>query len=142
MEEKMNISPGDWKEGLVSGVLAGAVWGWTALIVNRLTGAFPFEESLLHEVVLFVIGGAVFGVVVSGFMVLTSDVLPFKRLLPKAILLSTVLWLLMRTAGVALSVMDPLRYHPEMEQALQGFVLALIMGCLIGLFSKKRLTAV
>ena len=135
----MDISTREWKDGIGAGALAGIVWGWIALATNRATGAFTFEEGLFYEISTFAVGGAVLGVVVGGFLVLARDLLPFKRLLAKAIFVSTSIWLLLRTAGVALSLMNPYRYHPAMDEALQGFLLSIVMGGLIGLLWERRL---
>ncbi|VAW34992.1 hypothetical protein MNBD_DELTA02-898 [hydrothermal vent metagenome] len=134
----MEINIDDWKRGVRAGILAGIAWGWIALATNWLTGAFPLEEGLVYELISFAIGGAIFGTVVGGFLVFGRDLLPFKRLLPKAVLLSTLLWLILRTAGAVLSMNDPNRYHPALDETLQGLVLAITMGGLTWLFWGKR----
>ena len=57
----------DLKKGIMLGALAGIIWGWIALSVNAVTGAFQFENTLLHLLIIFAAGGAIFGIIVSGF---------------------------------------------------------------------------
>jgi len=122
----------DWKRGITLGVLAGIVWGWVAMAVNAVSGAFAFENSLMHNLISFAIGGAVFGIVVNGFLGLLQRLLPFKSILLNAILLSIVFWLMLRIGGAMLSSVEPDRYHIITAQSIQGFVLAIIMGFILG----------
>ena len=122
----------DWKRGITLGVLAGIVWGWVAMAVNVVSGAFAFENSLMHNLISFAIGGAVFGIVVNGFLGLLQRLLPFKSILLNAILLSIVFWLMLRIGGAMLSSVEPDRYHIITAQSIQGFVLAIIMGFILG----------
>ena len=128
-------------KGIVSGVVAGIVWGWISMVVNSISGAFPFEHSFFFNVVIFSISGAIFGVIVSEFLVLIGERLPFKRILPKAIMVSTSFWLLLRSGGIVLSIMMPDRYHPEIPQAIQGFFLSVILGVLVSLLWDKETKA-
>src|SRR3972149_8033038 len=77
----------DWKRGITLGVLAGIVWGWVATAVNAVRGAFAFENSLMHNLISFAIGGAVFCIVVNRFLGLLQRLLPFKSILFNAVLL-------------------------------------------------------
>ena len=122
----------DWKRGITLGVLAGIVWGWVAMAVNAVSGAFAFENSLMHNLISFAIGGAVFGIVVNGFLGLLQRLLPFKSILLNAVLLSVVFWLMLRIGGAMLSSVEPDRYHIITAQSIQGFVLAIIMGFILG----------
>jgi len=122
----------DWKKGIMLGAIAGIVWGWIALAVNAATGAFPFENTLLHLLIIFAAGGAIFGIIVSGFLSLLKERLPFKNIFIKAVMVSLVLWIILRGGGTILSSIEPDRYHPETAQSIQGFILALIMGCILG----------
>ena len=65
-------------------------------------------------------------------MAVSQERLPFKRPFPKAVLLSTSLWLILRTGGFFLSLTNPERYHPAIDEAIQGLVLAVILGCILG----------
>jgi len=132
MEVFMHFQSIDWKKGIMLGALAGIIWGWVSLAVNAATGAFEFENTLLHNLIAFTAGGAVFGIVVSGFLSLLKERLPFKNIFLKAILVSLVLWIILKGGGTLLSLIEEERYHPVTAQSVQGFVLAIIMGCILG----------
>src|SRR3972149_6314040 len=134
----MHFQSIDWKKGIILGGVAGVLWGWVALAVNAMSGVFTFENSLLHNLIGFAIGGIIFCIVVCGFMRLFHEWLPFKNILLNAILLSSVLWLLLRIGGVMLSSVEPDRYHLITAQSVQGFVLAVIMGCILGFLWKIK----
>jgi hypothetical protein len=127
----------DWKRGVVAGLVAGILWGWLAMAVNSFTGAFPLWEGLLFNLTTFAIGGAVFGIVVGGFLVIARDILPFRSLLPKAVMVSVCLWVVLRIGGTLLSGIAPWRYHTVLTQTVQGFFLAILMGLLLGVLWKK-----
>ncbi len=132
---------GNLIKGICLGILSGIVWGWVSILVNYITGVFPFEESLLKEVITFSFGGAIFGMVIGGFMSLIGDRLPFKSLLPNAIFISMAVWLVLRIGGVLLSYNDPGRFQPDAAQTLQGFMLAIVLGLILTTFwniGKKR----
>ena len=122
----------DWKRGIMLGAVAGIIWGWVAMAVNAVSGAFAFENSLMHNLISFAVGGAVFGIVVNRFLGLLQRLLPFKSILLNAILLSIVFWLMLRIGGAMLSSVEPDRYHIITAQSIQGFVLAIIMGFILG----------
>ena len=128
----------DWKKGIILGAVAGIAWGWIAMTVNAISGAFPFESSLVHNLTIFAMGGAIFGIIVSGFLSLLKEWLPFRNIFLKTILLSTALWLILRIGGIILSSINPDRYHPNMPQTIQGFILAVIMGGLLGFLWKIK----
>ena len=128
----------DWKRGIMLGAMAGGIWGWVAMAVNVATGAFEFENTLLHNLIVFAAGGAIFGIVVSGFLSLLKERLPFKNIFLKATLLSSVLWIMLKVGGSLLSSVEPERYHPITAQSIQGFVLAIIMGGLLGFLWKIK----
>ncbi len=125
-------------KGVISGVVAGIVWGWISLVVNSISGAFPFEHTFIFNLMIFSISGAIFGIIVAGFLNLIGQLLPFKKIMLKAILVSTSFWLLLRSGGIVLSIMMPDRYHPEIPQAIQGFFLSVILGVLVSLFWDKK----
>jgi len=54
--------------------------------INPVTGIFPFESTFAHNLMSFTFGGAVFGVVAGGLMAVVGPVLPFRRTVPKAVL--------------------------------------------------------
>ena len=126
----------DWKRSIILGVIAGVTWGWIAIVINTISGAFPFEATLLQRLVIFAAGGAIFGIVVNGFLSLLHPLLPFKRTYSKAVFLSVCLWLILRLGGAVLSMVDGERYHQVNSQTIQGLVLAVMMGGLLGLLSK------
>lgn len=128
----MSMEHVDLKKGIMLGALAGIIWGWIALSVNAVTGAFQFENTLLHLLIIFAAGGAIFGIIVSGFLSLLKERLPFQNILLKAVVVSLGLWIILRGGGAILSSIVPDRYHPETAQTIQGFILALIMGCILG----------
>lgn len=127
-----------WKKGIGSGILAGIAWGWLAVAFNTISGVFPFENSLLYNLVTASIGGAIYGIVVGCFLTLTYSWLPFKGSFQKAVFLTTCIWLILRSGGALLSLVNPDRFHPVMLETLQGFVLAVIMGCILGGLWKRQ----
>ncbi len=127
------------KDALWMGVIAGVLWGWTALGADYITGAFRIESTVAHNLAAFTIGGALLGVVTGGLLFLVGGYLPFKGRLIKAVIVSLGLWLLLRLGGTLLSGMDHHRYHQEVSQTVQGFVLAAVMGLFLGLLWKKKL---
>lgn len=126
-----------WKQAILAGVTAGIIWGWVSMAANSFTGIFPFESSFAHNLVSFTFGGAIFGIVAGGLLVVAAPILPFKRTMPKAVLVCGSLWVILRLGGALLSVMDAHRYHVLAPEMLQGFALALVLGTLLG-FTWKR----
>lgn len=123
-------------------VAAGFIWGCIAMTVNSISGAFIFESGFPHNLATFTIGGIVFGFVVAGFLSILRTRLPFKRALPKAVLVSASIWVLLRAGGAVLSNMEPERYHMITPQTIQGFSLAVILGAILGILWDKALPAV
>ncbi len=128
-----------WNDSIITGALTGIIWGLVAMAANSVTGIFPFEASFAHNIIAFTFGGVVFGVVCAGFLNAAGRVLPFKGVLPKAVLVCAGLWVVLRLGGVMLSTMEPQRYHVVTPQTIQGFTLALILGTLLGILWKKGL---
>jgi hypothetical protein len=128
---------GTFKNGVTSGVLAGLLWGWVSMLVNSISGAFPFEHTILHNLVVFSAGGIIFGIIIGGFLTLLGERLPFHSVLPKAVLVSTSFWLLLRLGGLGLAMTEPERYHPDIPQTAQGLVLAVTLGIILSFFWKK-----
>ncbi len=132
---------GNLKNGIIVGSLSGIVWGLVAIPVNLITGVFPFEENLLREVITFSFGGAIFGMVIGGFLSLIGKRLPFKSSSLKAISVSVAIWSILRIGGVLLSYSNPERFLPDRDQTIQGFVMAIVLGLILATFwniVKKR----
>lgn len=126
-----------WRKEIILGSFAGIAWGLIAMVVNAFTGAFPFENSLSHNLVTFAIGGAIFGIVVSGFLGLLEGWLPFNFQL-KAVFISTSLWIILFMGGYGLAVVRPERYVFDVGQGVQGFFLAIFFGLLLGILWRIR----
>ncbi|HBO84929.1 MAG: hypothetical protein A2073_03015 [Deltaproteobacteria bacterium GWC2_42_11] len=126
----------DWKKSIIMGAIAGMLWGWIAMFANTVTGAFAFEQSLLQHLVTFTVGGIIFGIVVSGFLSLLKDFLPFKNSLVSSVFIATGLWIVLFLGGYGLALADAERYHFNIPQGIQGLILAALLGVLIG-FSWK-----
>ena len=135
------MDDGNLKNGIFVGSLSGIVWGLVAIFVNHITGVFPFEEHILREMMTFSFGGAIFGMVIGGFLSLIGKRLPFKSSFLNAISVSTAIWLVLRIGGVLLSYSNPERFHPDRDQTIQGFVMAIVLGLILATFwniVKKR----
>ncbi|MFQ5479708.1 MAG: hypothetical protein ACE5DW_00330 [Thermodesulfobacteriota bacterium] len=137
----MNPGFNTWKDGLFLCLLAGALWGMVSLLVNTFTGAFTLEASLVHDLVTFTLGGALFGLVTGGLLSVLQSFMPGRGLTKKAVMVSVVIWLALNGAGFVLSVLSPIRYHFEAGQSLQGLFLAAILGIILGTFWKMGLKA-
>ncbi|MBI5892680.1 MAG: hypothetical protein HZB79_03335 [Deltaproteobacteria bacterium] len=127
----------DLRKTIFLGSLTGIVWGWLAMAVNTVTGAFTFENGLLHNLVTFAIGGAVFGIVASGFLSLMQRWLPFKSNLTKAVYIAVSLWIILFIGGYGLATAKPDRFVFEYHQGIQGLALALVLGTMLGYFWKR-----
>lgn len=134
----MNFDNLEIRRGIKIGLLSGAIGGVVALLVNALTGVFPLESTLMHNLAAFMIGGALFGVIAGGFMAILGNVLPVGNLIVKAALVSAVLWLVVRAGGVVLTLINHHRFHIDASQSIQGFCIAIIMGLIMGLLWKKN----
>lgn len=115
------------------GLIAGILWGWASMVLNSITGIFRPEMGFIHDIISFSVGGAVFGVVVSGFLYGVWNFIPFKKAHTKAIFVSMVLWLALRVGGAGLSMMAPERYHVLTPETLQGLILSGMLGAFLGL---------
>ncbi|HBG47166.1 MAG TPA: hypothetical protein DDW94_09295 [Deltaproteobacteria bacterium] len=121
------------KDSLKTGALAGVLWGWLCYLANYFSGIFPFESSFTQNLLSFTFGGAVFGIVTAGLLAVLGGFLPFRRMVFKAVFISVTLWLALKFAGDILSIMEPERFHMVMPQAVQGILLALALGAILGL---------
>jgi len=131
-----------WKKNIFLCILAGVVWGWVAMAVNNLTGVSPLEMGLAHNLITFSMAGAVFGLVAGGVLTIVEKRLPTRSVVLKAAGVSASIWLLLRSAGVVLSMLQPVRYHVSTPESVQGFALALFLGCILGVLWKRGLSAV
>ncbi|MBI5235827.1 MAG: hypothetical protein HY886_06220 [Deltaproteobacteria bacterium] len=130
--------PNNFGKAIASGALAGVLWGWVALLVGSLSGIFMLEASFAQSIAVFAMGGAIFGVVATGFIVAGLQLRLFKRVVAGSIVVSFCLWLVLRVGGAALSTMDADRYHVVTYETAQGFVLALCLGVILGLLLRHR----
>ena len=128
---------GALKESLIAGAIAGVLWGWLCYLANYMSGIFPFEGSFAHNMLSFTFGGVVFGIVTSGILAVAGRFLPFRRLLYRAVFVSASVWIVLILAGDMLSMMEPGRYHLVTPQTVQGFLLALALGAILGMLLKK-----
>lgn len=124
--------------GVTPGVVAGIIWGWVCMLVNAFTGVFPFEGSFAHNAVTFASAGAVFGLVIYGLLTIAGSRLPFRNSFAKAVFISTALWLALRGAGMMLSAMEPGRYHLLNPEFIQGVLLSVLLGAIMGLIMKLK----
>lgn len=122
-------------------MLSGALWGVVSLLLNTITGAFVLEASVLHNLMTFALGGALFGLVAGGILSVAQGLLPRWGLTPKAVAVSLLIWFALNGAGILLSVMSPIRYHFDLGQSLQGLFLAVVLGLILGTFWKMGLKA-
>lgn len=124
------------KGGILSGVVAGIIWGWFTMAVNAVTGVFAFEGTLTHNIVTFAAAGAVFGIVTGVVLAVGGRFIPVRSMVAKGVVISTALWLVLRIGGVALSAMEPHRYHLLTTEFFQGILLAVVLGAFIGVLGR------
>ena len=120
------------------GALAGACLGLVALVVNTVSGISALENGFAGNLIAFTVGGAIFGLVASGFLSLLKEWLPFKSIYLKAVIVATGLWATLEAGGIVLSFIQPDRYHFQAAQLLQGLALSIVLGGLLGLFWKLK----
>ena len=128
----------DWRGGITLGAVAGICLGVIALVVNEVSGIIALENGFASNLVAFTVGGAIFGLVASGFLSLLKERLPFRSIYLKAVIVATGLWATLEAGGIVLSAVQPDRYHFQAAQLFQGLVLSLVLGGLLGLFWKIR----
>ena len=126
-----------WKRGIGSGVVAGIVWGWLAMIIHAVTKISPVEHSILYNMFPFTIGGVIFGILSGGLLALIHDSLPFKTSFGKAVMLTSLIWLMLHVGGFLLSLIDSGRYHYSSREAVQGLMLAVLLGGILGVVWSK-----
>ena len=126
-----------WKRGIGSGVVAGIVWGWLAMVIHAVTRISPGEHSILYNMFPFTIGGVIFGIFSGGILALIHDSLPFKTSFVKEVLLTTWIWLILHVGGFLLSLIDSGRYHYSSREAVHGLMLAVLLGGILGVVWSK-----
>ena len=126
-----------FSSGINAGVLAGMVWGWVCMAANGVTGVFPFEGSFTHNLVTFSAAGAIFGMVTGGILSVAGRFLPFRSAVARGVLVSTALWGLLRFTGLFLSAVEPERFHFAGSALVQGALLAVVLGAMLGLFGRS-----
>lgn len=130
-----------WKDAFFICILSGALWGLVAMLVNSVTGAFEFEFNTVHDLVTFVTGGAVFGLVTGGLFAVLAGVLPWRSMVTKAVLVSTSIWTALAVTGYILTIIKPIRYHFDLGQSIQGLCLSVVLGAILGTLWKMALRA-
>jgi hypothetical protein len=125
------------KAALTNGALAGALWGWLCMAINHLTGVFGFEGGFSGEVAAFTFAGAVFGAASGALLGVAGPYIPFRGAVARGVFTTALIWLILRAGGAALSGMEPGRYHVVTSETAQGLALAVALGCMVGLLSKK-----
>ncbi len=126
------------KSFIATGLFAGLIWGWFSMATNVATGAFPLEGTMLSNWAAFTLAGGFFGLVVAGVVRFAGKSLPFKGTVANAVLVSVAFWLILRVGGALLSAMEPERFHVVTLQTLQGLLLSVMLGALVGLMWKKE----
>ncbi len=121
-----------WKRGIGAGVVAGVVWGWLAMVIHAITGISPAEHSILYNMFPFTTGGVIFGILSGGLLALIHDRLPFKTSFGKAVMLTSLIWLILHVGGFLLSLIDNGRYHYTSRESVQGLILFVLLGGILG----------
>ena len=127
-----------WKRGIGSGVVAGIVWGWLAMIIHAGISISTAEHSILYNMFPFTIGGGIFGAFSGGILSLIHDRLPFKTSFGKAVLLTIWIWLMLHVCGFLFSMIDNSRFHYSSREALHGLMLFVLLGGILGAVCQIR----
>ncbi|VAX21662.1 hypothetical protein MNBD_NITROSPINAE01-1291 [hydrothermal vent metagenome] len=127
-------------KGFSLGTVAGVLYGLAGIVFNQVTGAFAFEMSITSLLGTFAVGGAIFGVIAGCFMSVTDNLFLKERPVSRAVIISVGFWLALRFGAASLTMHDSHRYHPVYEQSLQGLVLAVILGLILGLLWKTKVS--
>ena len=122
----------DLRRGISIGVYGGMLWGVLSLIISYNTNLFGFDFTILHNIPVFIAGGAGFGLIVGAFLEVLGDRLPFEGRLPKAIVVSVAIWLTFFTPGLILHQVMPDRYTVDVPLHIQGLFLATLLGLIVG----------
>ncbi len=127
-----------WKRGIGSGVVAGIAWGLLSLAIHAFTGISPVEHGILYNIFPFIIGGVIFGILSGGLLALIHNRLPFKTSFGKAVMLTSLIWLMLHVGGFLLSLIDSGRYHYSSREAVQGLMLFILLGGILGVVCQIR----
>ncbi len=127
----------DLKRGISIGAYGGMVWGLVVLGVSAYLKFFAFDFTILHDIPIFMAGGAGMGLIVGAFMEVLGERLPFEGAVAKGIVLSVAIWLVFFIPGVFLHLIKPDRYTVEIPLHIQGLFLAMVLGMIIGGLWKK-----
>ncbi len=76
--------------------------------------------------------------IIGCLFLLVGSRMPFKKILPNAVVLSVFFWLALRLGGQILSHENYARYVTDSAETIQGFVLAVVLGCILGAFWKTE----
>jgi hypothetical protein len=106
--------------------------------INSITGVFPLEATLMHNISAFVIGGALFGLVSSGLLFFAGATTRFRPTIINAAVVTTAIWVLLRFSGTILAASDHHRFHFDRAATVQGFFLAIVLGIILGVLWKTR----
>lgn len=128
----------DLKRGISVGVYGGMVWGLVVLTVSSYLKFFAFDFTILHDIPVFITGGAMFGLIVGAFMEILGERLPFDGTVAKGVVLSVAIWLTFFIPGIFLHIVMPERYTVDIPLHIQGLFLAIILGIIIGTLWKKE----
>ncbi len=125
-------------KGFSLGTVAGVLYGLAGIVLNQVTGAFPFEMNLTSLFGTFAVGGAIFGVIAGCLMSVTDNLFLAERPVSRAVIISVGFWLSLRFGAALLTMHDSHRYHPVYEQSIQGLLLSVILGLILGLLWKMK----
>lgn len=127
-----------WNKAVTCGTFSGLIWGLISLAVSSATILFQADSGLPHNLLTYLMGGAIYGLVLGGLMLIAEGRPPVSKTVWKAVSLSASLWLLFFITGVFLHFSRPERYHIEFYQHLQGFLLSLVLGLIFGILWDKH----
>ncbi|MBF0274391.1 MAG: hypothetical protein HQK84_04075 [Nitrospinae bacterium] len=135
----INIMAGtiELQRGIITGVIAGAIWGIFTLCISSITQLLEFDFSFFNGIVTFSVAGMGLGLVAGALYSVIRNYLPFQNEILKGGFLSTAIWLIFFVCSLILSGTSPERYHFHNEQSLQGLILSVFLGVFIGLLWKS-----
>ena len=119
--------------GIISGIIAGAIWGFFVLCLSSITQLFEFDFSFFNGLISFSIAGMGLGLVSGALYAVIKKHLPFRNEIFKGGFLSTAIWLIFFVFSFILSETSPDKYHFHHEQSLQGLILSVFLGIFLGI---------
>lgn len=125
-------------KGLSLGTVSGVLYGLAGIVLNQVTGAFAFEMNITSLLGTFAVGGAIFGIIAGCLMSVADNLFLSGRPVLKALTISVGFWLVLRSGAALLTTYDPYRYHSVFGQTLQGLVLSVLLGLVLGLLWKTK----